>query len=129
MTKMASTVLKRDLIAFLHSLMNCRFPHIIICFGIFFSLSEPLFKRFHHIWKRSKKSQTPQQIQKVCESIYYCFATPFVGYVLIYIVRATSSALAIFLRLFFVFALFFLFRGKISQSNLLASFLTNVNIT
>lgn len=80
----------KDLIAFLHSfIFFCRrFPHIIICFGIF-SLSEPLFKRFHHIWKRSKKSQTPQQTQKVCESIYYCFATPFVSYVLIQIVRLT----------------------------------------
>jgi hypothetical protein len=41
-----------------------------MCFGIFFFFfAEPRFKRFHHIWKRSKKSQTPQQIRKVREYI------------------------------------------------------------
>lgn len=32
-----------------------------------FLFAEPRFKRFRHIWKRSKKSQTPQQIRKVRE--------------------------------------------------------------
>lgn len=50
------------------------FPFIMKFITIFLLIfSEPQFKRFRHIWKRSKKSQTPQQTRKVCESHYYCW--------------------------------------------------------
>lgn len=49
--------------------MICNIPFIcpkkIYSNLIFVVISEPQFRRFQHIWKHSKKLQTPQQTQKV----------------------------------------------------------------
>lgn len=62
------------------SFFNCRpFINFIYFFtshnDFLFLFAEPQFKQFHHTWKRSKKLQTPQRIQKVCYAAIY---VPFI---------------------------------------------------